>query len=448
VRRAPLLGIIVHMSGPAQIDRALGSVFGKLRLLQQFALAAKAIFVALVTDGLLLPFILLRRAYRKHYFAKRDARVFYYRQRWEALISAEIPFETWRRNPHDRGIIETLALDALEAAGPQEAAKLLQFLRSSGLIEKRIFEAREFRGRRRLRALVALGQTRAPEGIAALAEGLRDRDMETRLAALRGLGRMACPQAAEEILAWMSEAGLSVPALPLQNALVQCSAERPQVLLPYVQRAKGPVREVLGRVLGEVANPSLGQDLLQFAADELDELRAAAARAMSHMQPGVAYDVLNELARDPVWFVRLRAIVSMGKLSNPRAVPALLGGLTDSNRLVRLRAAESLIHLRATIGLAGFKADMRGTPTAVEDLEKIGLLSVFEQVAALNDRYGLHAYLTALENANLRGKLETEIRESRELTATKKSSLQEVLQTGRPAVEPTTAEQTGVNVAP
>ena len=426
----------------------MDSVFSRLRLLQPAALVAKAIFATVVAYALLLAFILLRRAYRKHYFAKRDARVFYYRQMWDALISGEIPFETWRGKPYDRGIIETIALDALEAAGPQEAAKLLQFLRSSGLIEKRIFEAREFRGGRRLRALLALGRTRAPEGITALAEGLGDRDIETRLAALRGLGRMACPQAAEEILAWISEAGLSVPALPLQNALVQCSAERPQVLLPYVQRAKGPVREVLGRVLGEVANPSLGMDLLQFAADELDELRAAAARAMSHIQPGVAYDVLNELARDPVWFVRLRAIVSMGRLANPRAVPALLCGLTDSNRLVRLRAAESLIHLRATIGLAGFRADMRGTPTAVEDLEKIGLLSVFEQVAALKDRYGLHAYLTALENSNLRGKLETEIRESRELTPEEKSCLQEVLQTGRPPVDCAAEERTAAKVAP
>ena len=425
----------------------MGSVFSKLRLLQPATLVAKAIFVALAADALLLGFILLRRAYRKHYFAKRDARVFYYRQRWDALISGDIPVEMWRGKPYDREIIETIALDALEAAGPHEAAKLLQFLRSSGLIEKRIFEAREFRGWRRLRALVALGRTRAPEGITALAEGLRDRELETRLAALRGLGRMACPQAAEEILARISELGLCVPALPLQNALVQCSAERPQVLLPYVQRSKGPVREVLGRVLGEVANTSLGLDLLQFASDELAELRAAAARAMSHMQPGVASDVLNELARDPVWFVRLRAIVSMGRLSNPRAVPALLRGLTDSNRLVRLRAAESLIHLRATIGLAGFRSDMRASDTAVEDLEKIGLLSVFEQVAELKDRYGLHAFLTALENANLRVKLETEIQESRELTPEKRRSLQEVLQTGRPPVEPATEVQTSVDVA-
>src|SRR5258707_7032000 len=33
----------------------------------------------------------------------------------------------------------------------------------------------------------------------------------------------------------------------------------------------------------------------------------SAARAMSHAGSGLAFDVLNELARDPVWFVRLRA---------------------------------------------------------------------------------------------------------------------------------------------
>jgi HEAT repeat protein len=418
----------------------MGSAFRQLRLLGPAAFVAKAIFVALAADALLLAFILLRRAYRKHYFAKRDARVFFYRQRWDALISGEISYNTWRNKSFDRATIETMALDALEAAGPQEAAKLLSFLRSSGLIEKRIFEAREFRGWKRMRALVALGRTRAPEGIPALAEGLRDRDAETRLAALRGLGRTACPQAAEEILAWISEAGLCVPALPLQNALVQCCVERPQVLLPYVQRAQGQVREALGRVLGEVASPALGLDLMQFVGDDLDELRAAAARAMSHVQPGLAFDVLIQLADDPIWFVRLRAIVSLGKLSNPRAVPALLHGLTDSNRIVRLRAAESLVQLRAAVGLAAFQGHMHREATAVDDLERIGLLSVFQRVVALKDRYGLHAYLTALENANLRVKLDEEIHASQELTPDKREALLEVLQTGRLPVEPLSDE--------
>jgi HEAT repeat protein len=396
----------------------MASVFEKLWRLGPAAFVLKAIVAAIVADGLLLAFILLRRTYRKRYFAKRDARVFELRQIWDKLITGEIPYQTWRKKPFDRRIVESIALDAFEAGGPEECARLLKFLRSSGLIEKRIFEARQLTGWRRMRALVALGRTRAPEGIPALAEGLRDRGLETRLAALRALGRMACPQAAEEILAWLGETGLSVPALPLQSALIQCSAERPQLLVPYVQHAEGPLRGVLGRVLGEVATPSLGLDLLQFAGDDLDELRAAAARALSHTKSGLAFDLLNELARDPIWFVRLRAIVSLRELSDPRAIPCLLRGLTDSNRLVRLRAAEGLVEL---------KSDMA---------------PIFALVVQTRDRYGVHAYLTALENADLRGKLETEMQASAEITSEEKDRLQKVLQTGAlPAQELEKAEE-------
>jgi HEAT repeat protein len=400
------------------------SIFKRLWDLGPAAFVAKAIIVALAADALLLAFILGRRTIRKRYFARRDARVFEFRQKWEALVGGEIPYESWRRKAFDRRIIESIALDTFEAAGPEESARLLKFLRASGLIEKRIFEAREFTGWRRMRALVALGRTRAPEGIPALAEGLRDDDVETRLAALRGLGRTASPQAGEEILAWVGEQGLTVPALPLQSALIQCCAERPQLLLPYLQHASGPVREILGRVLGEVATPSLSMDLLQFVGDDLDELRAAAARAMSNAHVGVALDVLEELAQDPTWFVRLRAIVSLGRLSCNDAKPVLLRGLADSHRLVRLRAAE---------GLVGIDTDT---------------VTTLAQVVALGDRYGLHAYLTALENAGLRPKLEQELESNTSTSDEEKGRLREVLQTGAlPAAKPGHAEHVPLNLS-
>ena len=381
------------------------SAFEKIWSLGPAAFVLKAIVAAAIADGLLLTFILLRRTYRKRYFRKRDARVFELRQQWQDIISGKIPYSAWRGNAFDRRIVETIALDGLEAGGAEECARTLAFLRASGLIEKRIFEARHFTGWRRLRALVALGRTRAPEGIPALGEALRDNDIEARLAALRGLGRTASPQAAEEILAWVGEKGLVVPAMPLQSALIQCCAERPQVLLPYVQNAQGPLRAALGRVLGEVATPSLGLDLLQFVGDDLEELRAAAARALAHSPSGMALDVLNELARDPTWFVRLRAIVSLGKLSDRRGIPALLRGLTDSNRLVRLRAAEALVGLNTK------------------------MVPIFQQVVASGDRYGLHAYLTAVENANVLAKLEEEL-EACASSSEEKERLQSVLRSG------------------
>lgn len=299
-----------------------------------------------------------------------------------------------------------MVLDACETAGQEESAQLLKFLRASGLLETQIFEAKAHRGWRRLRALVALGRTRAAEGIPALAEGLRDRALETRLAALRGLERMASPEAAKAILDWVAERGLRVPALPLQTALIQCCVERPQVLLPYLQQATKDTREVLGRVLGEVATATVAAELLQFVDDELPEMRAAAARALSQAQPYLALEVLSQLTQDPIWFVRLRAVVSLGKMAHPRAVPALLRGLRDSNRLVRLRAAEALVSL------------------------KIEEVATFEKVIALRDRYALHAYLTALDNAGLVASLEARLQFSQHLSISEQKVLLDVLRTG------------------
>ncbi len=366
----------------------MASGFSILHKLEPSAFVFKAIVGAIAVDILLLAFILLRRSYRMRYFRKRDARVFELRQQWDALISGEIPYQTWRTKSFDRRIIEDMALDAFEAAAADQSARLLRFLRTSGLIEKRIWTARSAKGWRRRSALVALGRTRAPEGIPALSEALRDRDPEARNAALRGLGRLGSPEAAEEILNWLAESGVNVPVLPLQNALINCCRERPQILLSYLQLASPQLREVLARVLGEVASPSLGSELIGLADDELPELRAAAARALSNAQPGHAVEVLGELSRDPIWFVRLRAVVAIGKLYDPAAVPHLINALTDSNRLVRMRAAEALVD---------FKSE---------------LASIFAQVVKTGDRYGLHAFLAALENADLRKRLDADLRQA------------------------------------
>jgi hypothetical protein len=53
------------------------------------------------------------------------------------------------------------------------------------------------------------------------------------------------------------------------------------MLLPYLRSAQHSIREVLARVLGEIATPALGAELEQFTEDDQPELRAAAARAPS-----------------------------------------------------------------------------------------------------------------------------------------------------------------------
>src|SRR6267142_3103452 len=81
---------------------AMESIFEKMWRLGPSGLVVKAIIAAIVADGLMLAFILLRRTYRKRYFARRDARVYELRQKWNALTSGQISFLSWRNKPFDR----------------------------------------------------------------------------------------------------------------------------------------------------------------------------------------------------------------------------------------------------------------------------------------------------------------------------------------------------------
>jgi HEAT repeat protein len=400
----------------------MASVFEKLWAFGPAAFVLKMIVAAIVADALLLGFILLRRAYRRRYFAKRDRRVYEIRQKWDALLSGEIPYDTWRLKSFDRQIVEEIVLDTFEASGPEESLRLLRFLRTTGLIEKRIFEARKYRGWQRIRALVALGRTRAPEGIPALAEGLRDANAETRHAALRGLERIGSPEAAAEILAWVGEAGLRVSTLPLQNALINCCRESPRILLPYLQHADRPVREILARVLSEIPVRSLEPERVAMADDELPELRAAAARALSNAEPLNALDTLSELVKDPVWFVRLRAVVALKQIHDPRVISPLINALTDSNRLVRMRAAEGLVD------------------------RKSEMVRILSRVVATQDRYGFHAYLAALENAGLRQTLEAELSNGGLRNKREANNLLAVLRAGK-LTEPKSVEAANETVS-
>jgi HEAT repeats len=128
---------------------------------------------------------------------------------------------------------------------------------------------------------------------------------------------------------------------------------------------------------------------------------------MSSAQKYRALEVLSELVRDKTWFVRLRAVVALGQLHNALATPSILQALADPNRLVRMRAGEAL----------------------VTQPEKMA--GIFAQVVAMRDRYGLHAYLAALENANLRPKLEAELARDRSLKRSEKSDLLQVLASGK-----------------
>jgi HEAT repeat protein len=326
-----------------------------------------------VTIGVLLLFILIRRAVRFQYLRERDRRTLLIRQKWPQILFGEVPPESWRFHAMNRDIVEAIITDRLDVAGADETRQLLQCLRVSGLVDIRTYETRALRGWRRRRALVSLGRMRAPESIPALAEALDDRDPETRIAALRGLGRTALPEAAEPILDRLVRGQLAVPERPLLNALLRCCRRDPSLLVAVLSYADDEMRPLLARVLSETASPDMSEDLLFLAADPLPEVRASTARALGKIRNRLALTALSHLCSDEQWFVRLRAVVALGDIADPLAIPVLLDTLCDRNRYVRLRSAVALVRLE-------------------EQLDEI--LSL---VVSTHDRYALQAFVSELE---------------------------------------------------
>ncbi len=339
------------------------------------AFVVRAIIFSVLGILALVGFIFVRRTVRRRYFDRLAGAEFYVRQHWEQILSGEIPADDWRAVHGDAEAITTLTLDRLDAADDVEGAKLLNFMRGAGLLDRIAVDARRLRGWRREAALVRLGRTRAPEVVPILVAALDDRRVDTQLAAVRGLARTGLATAAEAMLERVVTGELALEATSLLNALMICTRNNPRILLPYLYVAQGPVRELLARVMAETASLELGDDLLLLAHDPSAEVRASVARALAHAEFGFAFAALDGLTTDEEWFVRLRAITSLGQFREARALPALLRGVCDPSRHVRQRAAEALARMPNSADVLREVLDTHDTyalQAMIAELDRIG----------------------------------------------------------------------------
>jgi HEAT repeat protein len=297
------------------------------------------------------------------------------RSNWEDIIHGRIAAQHWRSNRLDSDIIESILLDDIEVAQTADLPLLADCLRASGLLDFRIHQARHSHGWKKRDALVALGRTRAAQAIPALTEALSDSSLQTRIAAVRGLGRIGLSAAAGPLLERFLSGELQVPEHTLKNALANCCRESPVLLLQCLSSAAGHTREVLVRVLAEVASPELGDELLTLATDPLPEVRASAARALACVQEPFALWALGKLIEDPEWFVRLRAVVALTSQKESGRTRLLLRALCDSNRNVRQRAGWALARIEPN------------------------LEAVLAEVVATHDNYALQAFISELERS-------------------------------------------------
>jgi HEAT repeat protein len=350
----------------------------------------EAILLSLLGIFLLLAFIVIRRWYRGRYFRRLNERTFLLRSQWDGILSGSVPARSWRLKRLDCEIVESILLDNIEMATLQQLQPLLACLRSSGLLDMRIYQARAAKGWKQRTALVALGRTRAAEAIPALAEALEAPGEETRIAAIRGLGRTGLWEAAIPILEHLLAGGLTIPEHAVKNALNSCGRDSPELLLRYLKESTGRVRGLLARVLAELATSDLGEDLILLATDDDPEVRASAARAMGNAQPSFALPVLSVLVQDKEWFVRLRAVVALASIDHTARIRPLLRALCDSNRYVRQRAAWALAQMGSNLD------------------------RILTQVVETQDNYALQAFISELERSGAIDSLVEAFEEHRE----------------------------------
>ncbi|MCU1341767.1 MAG: hypothetical protein JWN92_1190 [Candidatus Acidoferrum typicum] len=351
----------------------MNSVLNLLPNFNREALLTMAILALLGGVVMLLAFRLARRAIHQFRIRKYDELAFKIHSQWREIVRGSVPAETWRKNPMQCEIVQSIIIQEIGAATDNDRPGLQEFLRSTGLIDLCIEKVNGRNGWGRRRAMLALGAMRVPEAIAPLSEALDDWQLDTRMAAVKALGHTRLAEAAEPILEAFMAGGLKVPLDPITNALVRCYAGHPSAMLPYLRRSRGESRELLARVASELATAEMADEMVVLAGDPRPEVRAAAAKALAAAPLPLAIPALADLARDEVWFVRLRATIALHEIRHPRTIPILLEAVRDSNRLVRMRAASTL---------ARFQQDR---------------VEILQSIVDSRDRYALHAMISALE---------------------------------------------------
>jgi HEAT repeat protein len=333
----------------------------------------ESILAALGGVVMLIVFLVGRRALRQLHIRRYDALAIKIHDQWREIMRGTVSPETWRKDPVQCEIVQSIVIQEIGAATDKDRAGLQEFLRANGLIDLCIEKIQGGHGWARRRAILVLGAMCVREAIAPLSEALDDWQLDTRMAAVQGLGSTGLAEAAEPIIETLMVDGLKVPRDPVTNALVRCYVGHPAAILPFLRRSQGESRELLARVASELAIPEMADEMIVLAEDPRPEVRACAARALAVAPLPLAIPALGDLARDEVWFVRLRATTALSEIRHPRAIPILLEAVRDPNRLVRIRAASAL---------AQFEQDR---------------VEILQNIVDSRDRYALHAMISALE---------------------------------------------------
>ncbi|MFQ5724687.1 MAG: HEAT repeat domain-containing protein, partial [Terriglobia bacterium] len=310
-------------------------------------------------------------------------------RRWQLVEALAERIEQEGRECTRSGWCEMVGPEAALPCGPEgESCRGPAFFRELvdrwGLVDRQAELIARRSGLERARAVLLLGRLRQPRTIPLLARLLDDPSADVRLAAVRALGLIATPAAAEPLLALLhrqEDICISIPSL--QRALMSCCGNHPECLLPHVFSLSGKRQALLMRVVAEVATPDLRPALERLATAADPQTRSEVARAWGGLPSSERVPLLLRLATDPVWFVRVRAYRALGEGEGWETVNLLLQGVDSDHPDVRQAAAETLarqpVPLDELISVARARLSPSGWRLLLGELGRTGLFWVLSQ---------------------------------------------------------------------
>jgi len=208
------------------------------------------------------------------------------------------------------------------------------------LVRRASHAARTDRGTwRRISTLRRLARARHPAAPRLLRAALRDRDPRISAAAVRALGDLGDEWAIDLLLEALREE--RAPRSRIAAQLERLAPAPGPALLPLL-RDKDPVVRFWGATLLAPYPERGGASLVMLTQDSDPNVRAAAVETLGVRSGDAAAAATLALLHDPVWFVRVHAARSAGRLLGAEGGPSLVRLLSDSRWWVRTAAKDAL----------------------------------------------------------------------------------------------------------
>ncbi len=242
----------------------------------------------------------------------------------------------------DREAIEEVLVGESSFSGEENHAGFLEAVSASNIHAGWIRRLQKGRTLERVRAARMLGYFPDPRGVEALAQALRDGSPKVALSSVLSLGRLKARAAVPALVEALPHLPRIIPDITLTAVLASCARGEPRSLRQLLKSPDDRLRHIGAWALSEIADASVLTDLTATARDSYPEVRAKVARALARISDPPSLEALAILAYDPVWFVRLRALNSLGDIGKPEGAGIALVALDDEVREVSSRAAYAL----------------------------------------------------------------------------------------------------------